>query len=458
MIKRWLQKRILRLFRRVSRLSLWFETRFTDKGRIVLGGAISASIFGIDPQQTLAAGLAVILIAALVVAFVCSMRWRPHIEVSRVLPDTVTVGVDTSYCIEVSNQSTSVESDLVFEDRLVGDYPDLALFQEATHETPDSRVNWFDRHVGFPRWLSALRRARGARLRPQALPPLPPGAKLKIMVPLKTIRRGKLVFSHYLLKRPDPFGLFYAQSNHINHGEVISLPPRYTLAPFQWSSERHFHHGGLALAATVGDSEEFIGLREYRPGDPLRHVHWRSFAKHGAPVIKEFQDEFFDRHALIFDHFRGSGSQTDFETAVAITASLIQSERPQDSILDLILIDKAVWRLSAGRGLSNARRILLELAEINASSTDDFSLIAEYLDEYIEQLASVILVTVNWDDDRAHFAANLRRRGLDCVVLQACDHPPLETDALVSDIAPSIVRSNFIARDVALATQTIVSR
>ena len=42
-------------------------------------------------------------------------------------------------------------------------------------------------------------------------------------------------------------------------------------------------------------------LRDYRPGDPLQRVHWKSFARTGRPVVKEYQDEFFERHALVLD-------------------------------------------------------------------------------------------------------------------------------------------------------------
>ena len=46
-----------------------------------------------------------------------------------------------------------------------------------------------------------------------------------------------------------------------------------------------------------------MSLRDYRPGDPLQRIHWKSFARTGDPVVREYQDEFFERHALILDTF-----------------------------------------------------------------------------------------------------------------------------------------------------------
>ena len=77
--------------------------------------------------------------------------------------------------------------------------------------------------------------------------------------------------------------------------------------------------GGVSLAASVGDSEEFIGLRDYRPGDPLQKVHWKSFARTGKPIVREFQDEFFERHALILDTSSSRGEDAVFEEAIAVS-------------------------------------------------------------------------------------------------------------------------------------------
>ena len=54
----------------------------------------------------------------------------------------------------------------------------------------------------------------------------------------------------------------------------------------------HYQRGGVAMAAGVGEMEEFVALREYRRGDSLRRVHWRSTARLGELVVKEFRSSF----------------------------------------------------------------------------------------------------------------------------------------------------------------------
>jgi len=427
-----LQRVVLRLFRRVSRTSLWFETRFTGVGRLTLGGAVVAAIFGIDPRQTFAFQLAALLGAIVAVAMLFSLRWRPRLEFERLLPDTVTVGVETEYRIAVTNRGTRIETGLVVVDRLLTRYPDADEFRHPLAGEREAGLNWFDRRVGFPRWLELLRKNRGGKIEAEPLPPIRPGDTIQLRVAFTPLRRGKIVFDAVVTKRPDPMGVFYAISRYDLYGELISLPQRFPVPRLQWQSERHFHPGGLTLATTVGDSEEFVGLREYRPGDPLRHIHWRSFARLGKPVVKEHQDEYFDRHALLIDTFAADSTPEEFETAVAVAASLIQSDRPSDSILDLVFIDGELWQLTTGRGLSNNRQILMQLAELKPASTDEFEHLADYAKQFLERLASVVVVCTAWDAKREAFVQELRHRRVRSLVLKIGES---SVDAVAGDPA-----------------------
>lgn len=453
MMAGWIQRRVLHLFRRLSRISRWFETRFTDSGRVVLSGAIGATIFGLDPRRTEAIQLAALLFAALAVAVIYAARWRPRLEVSRLLPDTVTLGVATHYRLAITNRGQRTEAGLVILDELRTRYPGVKEFSEPVIGDREAGLNWFDRRVGFPRWLELLRRGRGARLEAHPVPPIKPGETIRIDVPFEPLRRGKLVFDSVLLKRADPLHLFYALMRHRLYGEIIALPQRFAVPRLQWRSERHFHPGGLTLAATVGDSEEFMGLREYRPGDPLRHIHWRSFARLGEPVVKEFQDEYFDRHALLLDTFAGAATTAEFETAVAVAASLLQSERPRDSILDLVFIDREVWRMTTGRGLSNNRQVLIQLAELKANPRDEFVRLANDARRYVERLASVIVVCTTWDSTRAAFVAELRHKQVHCLVIRVAEHatPTRAVDATPPESRPETctIRPSAPALDLA---------
>lgn len=80
---------------------------------------------------------------------------------------------------------------------------------------------------------------------------------------------------------------------------------------------------------TRGAGIEPRGIREYRPGDPLRHVHWRSTARTGKVVVKEFEAGSQATVALVIDrtkgHDVGKGADTSLEAMVGHAAYLVET-------------------------------------------------------------------------------------------------------------------------------------
>ncbi|MEM8863731.1 MAG: DUF58 domain-containing protein, partial [Chloroflexota bacterium] len=83
----------------------------------------------------------------------------------------------------------------------------------------------------------------------------------------------------------------------------------------------------------AGSGNEFLSLRPYRYGDSPRHIHWRSVARTGRLVSKEFADESLPGMALIIGRNLsetddeagepvGRSKHTPFETSVKIAASV----------------------------------------------------------------------------------------------------------------------------------------
>jgi uncharacterized protein (DUF58 family) len=119
----------------------------------------------------------------------------------------------------------------------------------------------------------------------------------------RAYRRGTLRLTGATVARADPLGLVRGLARIELPDKLIVLPRRYSLPRLTLPGSRRYQHGGVTLASSVGESEEFMSLRDYRPGDPLQRIHWKSYARSGKPVVKEYQDEFFERHALVLDTF-----------------------------------------------------------------------------------------------------------------------------------------------------------
>src|SRR6185503_17982135 len=177
---------------------------------------------------------------------------------------------------------------------------------------------------------------------------------------------------------------------------VLILPKRYVLSDIDLPGTRQYQQGGVTLAAAIGESEEFVALRDYRPGDPLRHIHWRSWARAGRPVVKELHDEFFVRHALVLDTFLPAGADARFEEAVSVAASFVCGTDAQEALLDLMFVGPEAYSFTAGRGVGHVDRMLEVLAAVRPCTDRLFRTLADLVVSRHAGLSGVICVLVSW--------------------------------------------------------------
>jgi uncharacterized protein (DUF58 family) len=99
------------------------------------------------------------------------------------------------------------------------------------------------------------------------------------------LRRGVVGAAGWELETSDLIGLFRHRTR-AGDSEVALVLPRFAAL-----SER-VHARELEASVTAprsGSGSELFGVREYRPGDPLRRIHWRSSARHGELIVREYE-------------------------------------------------------------------------------------------------------------------------------------------------------------------------
>lgn len=116
---------------------------------------------------------------------------------------------------------------------------------------------------------------------------------------------------------------------------------------------------GLTEPPRRGAGLDFMGLREYIPGDPVRHIHWPSSARRDETVVREYQQEGV-RPLVVIPDVAGSGSVT--ERIISISGAIVR-----DAITRSIPV---YMRLPDGRLLESPSSGLLasELARIKTGS------------------------------------------------------------------------------------------
>jgi uncharacterized protein (DUF58 family) len=114
-----------------------------------------------------------------------------------------------------------------------------------------------------------------------------------------------------------PFGLFRRRPGAGAPFEVLVYPKVYPVSPLAMAGLMS-SSGARTRPARIGD--QVVGSRRYAPGDPLRHIHWRNFARAAEPQVKEFEDTPEDALTIAFDANRLHGEV--LEDAVRIAASV----------------------------------------------------------------------------------------------------------------------------------------
>jgi uncharacterized protein (DUF58 family) len=346
--------------------------------------------------------------------------FRARIDARRDMPRYATVGEPFSYRVLVANRDASPLAGALVAERFRDPRPSFDEWRRAVEPGEGSR-NWFDRKVGYFRWRWLIERRVPRDAEAAAIAPMAPGERQTLKLGFTPRRRGRIEFSGLTLGRPDPLGLVKGLARVQLPGRVIALPKRYRLPEIPMAGRRKFQPGGVSLAASVGDSEEFLALRDYRPGDPLQRVHWKSFARTGKPVVKEYQDEFFERHALILDTGTSHGEDAAFEEAVAVAASFVYTIDTQDCLLDLLFVGGEVRAYTAGRGQMRSELMLEALAGVSPSEPGLFSDLSSAVLGRRSTLSSVIAIFVSWDEARAKFIASLRAEGFNVRALLVAD-------------------------------------
>jgi uncharacterized protein (DUF58 family) len=437
------------IYRWVTGLRLWGERRFTAAGLAVVAGLGLAILTGFQTetyralsQQTLG-----LLAALLALAWVGAWRFRSPVRLERRLPRHATAGQPVRYVLSLRNPRKRPEAGLRVRERLTDQRPDFAEFTAAM-QARDRRQRWYG--LGgepLPEWkpLATVREAH--------VPVLRPGGEAEVTLELTPQRRGVLRFEGVWVARTDPLGLLRALDFHPLPGTLCVLPRRYPLPPLALPGARRYQPGGVALAGSVGLADEFASLREYRPGDPLRRVHWKSWAKAGQPVVKEFEDEFFVRHALILDTFCPDPKSPAFEEAVSVAASFACTLLTQESLLDLLFVGTQAYCFTAGRGLAHTEQMLEILAAVKTCHEQPFAALSHLVMRHLSVVSGCVGVFVAWDQPRRELAQRLEQGGVPLLSLVVVT--PKEADELRAFLqdhpAPAchIVEVGKVAEDLA---------
>ena len=155
----------------------------------------------------------------------------------------------------------------------------------------------------YHRWLWLIKRKKHFSFKEIKIDAIEPNGDYEAKLSITPLKRGLYPLNSISVFYTDPLGVYKKEVEVKEKDRILVLPKIYEVERIILSGKRKFQSGGVALSHSVANSDEFIALRDYRQGDPLNKIHWKSWAKAGKPIVKEYVDEFFTRHGLILDTF-----------------------------------------------------------------------------------------------------------------------------------------------------------
>lgn len=353
-----------------------YRGRLTPAGRAVLWGTVASSTFLLGGLSSGLAQAFGFFWALSGVALLTVFQPRPKVQVQRLLSPPPSAHETWTYRVRVENRGTRPLYGLSVEER------------------------------GLP-----------AELRPVEEPPiidvLEPGATALVSLRLHCRLRGEYQLNQLQVASAWPSGL-------LKVGKVITQPERVLVYP-QFSPIEHIdlpmgkthQPGGVPTAAKIGESAELHSLRAWREGDRLRDVCWPAFARTGKLIVREFQEEYFSRVALVVDLSAPKVADEIFvERALSMAAALTDVLARQDQIIDIFAAGVQVRRFSTGRALDHQAHVLELLACLEAGDRLDSAALTEALLPEASRLSTVFMVVTDWDKQRLHMLGTFRALGL----------------------------------------------
>jgi uncharacterized protein (DUF58 family) len=396
-------------YARLSSSSRRASRRSTERGQFIQTSAVVCGAIGIDTNLTLAYQLFAFLICLIIVSRLSLRIQVPNVTVRRRLPKYATAGQPFEYLISVHNEGKYIEQGLKLIDNPTVIPPDLNQFK-AQREPGEETRNAYDRWIGFHRFIWLQRRNTGITVTQGDVPETGVMGRQDTRMEALPLRRGIVNFKSTTLLCPDPLGLVYSVKEFAHHEQLMVLPRRYEIAKhFELQAGRHFQPGGVNSTWSIGESDDFVSLRDYRDGDSMRKIHWASSAKRDKPVVKEFQDEFFVRQALVLDTYTDDDDL--LEEVVSVGASLLLQTENSDGLMDLIYVSDSPQIVTAGRGFAQANHQLEALATIQKSNDSGGKLI-DTLATHQKLMSGCILVVPEWNDSKQQLFNSLSRAGI----------------------------------------------
>jgi uncharacterized protein (DUF58 family) len=219
-------------------------------------------------------------------------------------------------------------------------------------------------------WLVEIRDSFGPAVadRQALLEPGPlPGARRRRLVYRTACSRpwGVYTVGPLTLSTSDPFGLFHSERLLGDVAPFAVFPRVWPVAGIEKLGARPSLSPQEFTAGRPGQSLAYLGVRDFRPGDDVRRIHWPATARRGSPAVKEHEVDLVPCFTLFVDldraHRAGTGLKSTLEYVVRTSACLVWTAASRGDLVQVRGEGARSLEVPPGAGTLHATQALYEL-------------------------------------------------------------------------------------------------
>lgn len=192
---------------------------------------------------------------------------------------------------------------------------------------------------------------------------LPARGTLSVPYAATAARRGVYAFRSVSYSTRFPFGLFHQGRARPLPGELLVFPRLGEVSAEFLGRARALVLAEQRSRGGRGD-EEFRNLREYRPGDNPRRIHWKTSAKLGKPVVRELEAIVGERVLILLDTRCQASGEEALEAAISFAATLARDLVRRGFVVSLAAYAPELVATAPARGAAGLRALFETLARL----------------------------------------------------------------------------------------------
>ncbi|MCE5278233.1 MAG: DUF58 domain-containing protein [Planctomycetaceae bacterium] len=255
------------------------------------------------------------------------------------------------------------------------------------------------------------------------------GQTAALTVDLLARRRGQYDMGVLTAYSSFPFNLVRRMGGTRAAGRLTVVPDFTPLERLELPMTQRHQPGGIAFSSRVGESPEYYGSRDFRPGDSTRHIDFRSWARLAAPAVKEFQEEYYSRVALVLDTYMPASLPLStrpaeaLEAAVSLTAAVAEVLSRGEYIVDIFAAGPELYTFRTGRHTTAFESILDVLACVGPCRANPFVKLTPELVNILTNVSAMVCVLLEWDAPRLELIRAAAQSGCNVKVALVSDRP-----------------------------------